>query len=702
VTDLFKQEGEITIRGADGVHTVLPLAPALILFGRNDSGKTNTLRAITSLLRGEDPFPRDPVTEVRHENSSELVIPLDLERAAHRELLLGAAKGGTRRGAPKMMAPVFTVRESPVLSSKQLDLEEHEEARHDETIGKAETLVSSLRPALRRIIDAAVADDEQAELIVETLTRRARLTLTARAWVFDFGDTASLAQEALGHAYDAIRYGVGFQADHSSVVDLVIVDDFDVSTASFDIVDRIVRLIGWEWKEIWPGFTDSEVWQRDLENPNDSGYLELNVTYPWFDPETELPSQEVVQCCDELSKLATRIAPRFVTTHYRIELQALAPRWWQLNNGQWLRIALVPHDPRKWDSDEPTLEKAMRARHEVLHNLPSIERPPGYGLHAVGAGLQRWAMFAVYEALRQSSGQTERTTLFVFDEPERHLHPAAQREAASFIASIVRAGANVIIATHSPAFLNEPISHARYVRLSRIDGVTQAFPLDSGRLTAIERSFGDLGLTRADLIQLTRAVLLVEGEHDRFLVESFFGRQLADAHVRLLPIRGSENVLALLDAELLQKLAVPIFLMLDRTSSSFVDDLNRGRITFGRTKEERALAGLATALRSRAFPVTPLPLNVPDIVWTLPEKAVKLVAPRFPGWEQATADLRHHKGPINPKDLLRTRYGLGITMHVLQRIVAIAQEHELEPSPQLKRAIASLVQSVEGGSGPNN
>ena len=204
---------------------------------------------------------------------------------------------------------------------------------------------------------------------------------------------------------------------------------------------------------------------------------------PWFDDDSGEISAELLDGCEALSKLATRIAPGFVTRNYRIEIQPLEPRWWDLNGGERLRIALVPRDDGSADY---------------------WGAPSGYRLSAVGAGLRIWSLFAVYEAIRRSSDRTQKATVFVFDEPERHLHPAAQREAASFIASIVAEGANVIVATHAPVFLNEPIPYARYVRLSRTGGRTSAVPLDTGRLNAIEEHLAELGLTRADLIQLTR------------------------------------------------------------------------------------------------------------------------------------------------------------------------------------------------------
>lgn len=705
--DLFNQDGQITISHVLGVDAEIPLVPALILFGPNDSGKTNTLLAITNLLRGRDPeaAPRDAFRQRRGRGECHVFLPLDLERTDHRHLLLIAAQHRREPAArwdsssPGLFdatsRPAFMASTNPIYEGEgegELDFlkdfevveVEGDDAEEDDAAGKSKSdvLVESLRIALLEHVGGLAETSAQSEALVDALIRCANLTLGWRASKLDCQDPSTFApsgidRAVLAQAYEAIDTPAAvFPGILPSIVDVVGSDDFERPMSDPFLAERVLKVTtGWERMRA-EGLWDGDGWSRVLLSEE----VEERRADPWFDEGTGLPADDVIEGCRLLSELATLLAPQFVTRDYRVEVQALEPRWWELNKGQRLRIALVPHDVEEPEYKGP---------------------PPGYGLDAVGSGLRVWTMFAVHEALRRSSKRESKTTLFVFDEPERHLHPAAQREVVSFIASIVGEGANVIVATHSPAFLNEAIPHARYVRLSRSEGETpvsrktQAFPLDPGRLAAIERNLPELGLTRADLIQLTRGVLLVEGEHDRFIVQSFFGDDLADAHIRILSLRGTDNALALIDAELLQQLGVPVFLMLDRTSSQFVEDLNRGRITRGATKEERVLASLAVVLKSRQFEVTHVSLNVPDIAWALPEKAVKLVAPTFPGWKQVTAELRQHAGPINPKNLLRERYDLGITIRALNRLIAVAHEHELEPSPVLKSAIATVLSSVE-------
>ena len=171
---------------------------------------------------------------------------------------------------------------------------------------------------------------------------------------------------------------------------------------------------------------------------------------------------------------------------------------------------------------------------------------------------------------------------------------------------------------------------------------------------------------------------------------------MSDAHVRIIVLEGADNAPALLDAKLLQQLGFPLFVLLDHTSTEFVEELGRGRLRPGGTKEEKVHAALAVALANEDLDLQHVPLEVPDIVWTLPEDAVKAVAPNFPGWEQATAYLRGHKGKINPKDLLRDRYQFRVTIPSIGGVIAIAQERGLGPGAALKGAIASIVGSADG------
>ena len=459
-----------------------------------------------------------------------------------------------------------------------------------------------------------------------------------------------------------------------------LVDAFDgrlldaAAAGLHDTIDRLVARVAGEragWRK------RGETWERwDPAEPVLTGgggvVVGPGVTEewrdPWFEPGSARPAAEIRDVCREASALATEIGPRFVSDDYAIRIQPLEPPLWHLNGGRRVRVALVPRGRRTPDGP---LE--------------------GFGLDAVGAGLRPWAALAALEALRRME-RPGTTSLLLLDEPERHLHPIAQRAAARFVAESVDQGASVVLCTHSPAFLSERIPSSELVRLSRERGATRAFLVPAGRLDAVERDLEAFGLTRGDLLALTRGVLLVEGRHDRLVLRSFFGEDLADAFVRVLIVSGSDNASAVVEA--LRGLPITLFVMLDGVSSELVESLGTGRITGReRAKEQRQIAslvvsGLVDASRVVAF-------DAPDIVWALPEEAVRTAAPTFPGWEAALAAFRAEPERMNPKEFLRRRYGLDVTEGSLARMVAVAKERGLPPNRRLKEAVSRVLDAVD-------
>lgn len=60
----------------------------------------------------------------------------------------------------------------------------------------------------------------------------------------------------------------------------------------------------------------------------------------------------------------------------------------------------------------------------------------------------------------------DRGGIYLIDEPERHLHPALERQALTWLKGLgARSGTQVVIATHSPHLLR--VNDASFVRLTR-------------------------------------------------------------------------------------------------------------------------------------------------------------------------------------------------------------------------------------------
>jgi energy-coupling factor transporter ATP-binding protein EcfA2 len=136
----------------------------------------------------------------------------------------------------------------------------------------------------------------------------------------------------------------------------------------------------------------------------------------------------------------------------------------------------------------------------------------------------------------------------LLDEPDANLHGAARAHVPAALASL---GADrqmpIIVATHAAEFLAE--ENARLVHVSRtgigsrLADITTV--LNADRLAA-------LGLTRSEALAVTRVFVVVEGQHDRAVLQGWLADDyLTPARARILAMRGDYNLMAIVDAELL-------------------------------------------------------------------------------------------------------------------------------------------------------
>lgn len=271
--------------------------------------------------------------------------------------------------------------------------------------------------------------------------------------------------------------------------------------------------------------------------------------------------------------------------------------WFRTNNG-WHEVedpGLSMESLVEWTNALETIARQVYAR--LLLDAPDIELvldPTPVGIasgellrwQALGRPIEhlsqaqsRWASFAIMIALEQTvqdfglhlDGNPDlpfeygpgdfggiafpRQTFLLIDEPEAALHRAAEKHTAEGLSWLAGAdGMHLVVATHSPHLLDRPDArvfrlaqsawpspiaswegHAPTLPVSRIQGLG---PLERGGLD-------DLGLEPSDLLRVTRAVLLVEGQHDLVLIPHFLSRTMAPAawqRVLVLPLRGAKKL----------------------------------------------------------------------------------------------------------------------------------------------------------------
>jgi ABC-type hemin transport system ATPase subunit len=204
--------------------------------------------------------------------------------------------------------------------------------------------------------------------------------------------------------------------------------------------------------------------------------------------------------------------------------------------------------------DSPEARLVMDHPDTWLHHPPlrwvALDAPSGrwVSLSSLSEAQARWVTLAASMAL-VGEGKHQRVAIVLIDEPEAALHARAERYMVRGLKHIAETlEATVIVATHSAQLLNDPDLHLTHV-FRDSTGRTTVQVMD----TPLRRELGaePLGLSPADLLQLYRVFLLVEGSHDEVVLDVLVGDLLEQARTLVLPIRGARNLGSAIESQLL-------------------------------------------------------------------------------------------------------------------------------------------------------
>lgn len=163
---------------------------------------------------------------------------------------------------------------------------------------------------------------------------------------------------------------------------------------------------------------------------------------------------------------------------------------------------------------------------------------------------------AYAKAFHQKDGQ-KGGLLLVIEEPEAHLHPLAQRWLARKVEDLAKTGIQVLVTTHSPAFLNV-LNLEGFVLVRKENGVTRAKQLTRKKLADYCSAHG--ATTTPDTILpfyaaaateeilaglFARKVVLVEGPTEAMALPVYLGRlglSVTREGVAVIPVHGVGNV----------------------------------------------------------------------------------------------------------------------------------------------------------------
>ncbi|MGB7686049.1 MAG: AAA family ATPase [Solirubrobacterales bacterium] len=271
-------------------------------------------------------------------------------------------------------------------------------------------------------------------------------------------------------------------------------------------------------------------------------------------------------------------------------------------------------------------------------------------LRSIAAGEKNWPEGVLERALarRQPENWTSRSArhrrLFIVDEPERHLHPNVQREAAAWLKrSTAEQSGTCLLATHSTPFLALPSDQDAplYVYARRTDQGTACEAFDADEIHGLDQIVAELGFDRGELLTTIALFLVVEGIHDLVVLDRLFG-ELRAARIALLPMEGLSNYQAVLDSDALWRYTTAeVALCTDKfelellkevvTDPKKAKELRRSDAP-GETKILAKLLGNAERSNKRVYL-----LGHPgdDLIDVLDESVIKQEFPDYPGHQEA-------------------------------------------------------------------
>lgn len=263
---------------------------------------------------------------------------------------------------------------------------------------------------------------------------------------------------------------------------------------------------------------------------------------------------------------------------------------------------------------------------------------------------------------------------YVVDEPEAHLHPSAIRSVRDWLTQLAETAATVLVATHSPILLDGPSQLTTRVLVTRGEDGTELRTLTGNLADELVGASEVLGLTEGELLLMTRLALFVEGPHDQIILTEWFADDLHSAGIRVFPVHGVDNVLALADSEIVSALGIRIATLSDDTS---VPRASSGR---PKTRGERAVARLLREAAAAGVEVRAIGLSRPDILCCLDDEICQQVAPQFPGWTAATTE-HAATGTREPwKRWVTSQYGLSLTRDAIRSLAAECWRHGKIPA----------------------
>jgi len=724
---------------------VVPLDGLVVLFGPNSAGKTNVLEAVTSFIEGDESIVRFDRADLEglHEpgeqpwSGSWVLIELThADLPDHPDHTWRANLWSGTAGSPSYSATndgLAAAREraqaEPAADVPQLFVEEVVRSGPGEAADRA-ALATSLAASRWFLVDheatwvvlrtpdvkakcgdalGALAGLEPGDLLVDlarALTEESNFVLGMALgpgverefsskqaalpkvrWIhgeFDSldGDARELVERLHITMWQAPAGTVHRGSDGRSVHTFVTINDVDL--------DRL-------WSpEMEDGRFFPDPWFEVLGDDGRPSPIEDNefAEVGWY-----RVRRTIHETARALSEFATTVAPSFVRELGSIEVEVLAPTLWSAapdrvrvvfreQSGHARDVATLGSGLARWVATTLRVagQRLVAARRDFVDDSGRVLE----GDEAVEA--RRVAFDAASTDHIKLVPAAALDELVLVDEPEAHLHPRAVASVGAWLAELSDVALGVVVATHHPWFLGLDRQRMHLVYCGRLDGGTSLEDIRGDLLRSLDRVKDDFGLSRADLLQLTRLALFVEGPHDVTVLEGLFGEELQAAGVRLFPIHGTKNALALVSSELIAALGIRAAVLTDNTRprQRGARPSRGGQGRRGRSAEETAIDRVVQEAAAAGWSLDRFGLTRRDILEYIDDDVCRTLAPRFPGWRVAVQEWRASATDLRLKEWITQRYGLRLDRRTVAQLVSMMRERSRRPQ-ELGRVVEEII-----------
>jgi energy-coupling factor transporter ATP-binding protein EcfA2 len=680
----------------------LQLEAVNLMFGPNGSGKSSALDAIASVY---DSTPNATLFVRLEEVDRRTIDAVYSQAGAAQYLRRYVEEGWSADLSPEEMLELLGEAQAIAGDPSAPSLPPSDETNRGAAL--ADALLADVPPShlplAQRFVWGLIVDP-----LVSVSGKRIRLAARKQ-------DAVRLAAPALAVAPDLVGTWVHAAATQLTSGDEEFCSLLDLGPAPADVFPPVARLdggstdLGREVEDCLPALHDAYWgsaeaglaalrWDRTGGTPVD----------PWLERlDDEVgPRSTIRPVLDRLAELANGLLPRFVRDEGAAVARLRPHEQWAVL-GHVEVVCQYDAEDECWSYDDlaagartwfaVAIREAMRL---MLGQLPrevfdyatgTIWEDGDEICGAIEAAARRATHFST---LRVTDFYPAQPSILLADEPELHLHPLAVLDVGEAIRRIAESNQTVIVATHAHQLLDMETELLGTWRV--VDGAIDAIGDDV--IDGLWQVGSDIGLRPSDLLGLTRAVLLVEGVHDVMVLRSMFGHELDAARIVTIPLFGTRNALAAVDAHLLPRLGLPVYLMFDHVTT----DALTGRDPANVTSEVKSMRTVVGLLRDTGVAATAIPYEDPDIIAALPEKAVQRA---FDGvkpfkWSDLIRAWSSSPARSNFKVFAMAQLGVAGTVRNATAFVQSVLDARLPDEaagPALGRAVETLLAQVRSG-----